>query len=65
MKTIDVLKGALRASPDRARTFIARAVEDDNVTEEECAELVAPGCGAGGYQERESAVSRRWAHEKE
>ena len=41
MKTIDVLKDALRASPDRAHEIIARAAEAEDVTEAECAELVA------------------------
>lgn len=41
MKTIDVLKDTLRAAPDRAREIIARAVEAEDVTEAESAELVA------------------------
>lgn len=53
MKTIDVLKDALRASPDRARAFIARAVEDDNVTEEECAELVALAVELGAIKKED------------
>lgn len=41
MKTIDVLKDALTARPDRAHELIARAVEAEDVTEAESAELVA------------------------
>lgn len=40
MKTIDVLKDALRARPDRAHEIIARSVEAEDVTEDEAAELV-------------------------
>ena len=39
MKTIDVLKDALRARPDRVHEIIARSVEAEDVTEDEAAEL--------------------------
>lgn len=40
MKTIDVLKDALRKSPGRAREIIAKSVESEDVTETESADLV-------------------------
>lgn len=53
MKTIDILKDALTASPDRARELIARAVEAEDVTEAECAELVALALKLGAIKARD------------
>ena len=51
MKTIDILKDALTASPDRARELIARAVEAEDVTE--CTELVALALKLGAIKARD------------
>lgn len=53
MKTIDILKDALTASPDRSRELIARAVEAEDVTEAECAELVALALKLGAIKARD------------
>lgn len=53
MKTIDMLKDALTARPDRARELIARAVEAEDVTEEEAAELVALALKLGAIKARD------------
>lgn len=53
MKTIDILKDALTASPDRARELIARAVEAEDVTEAEADELVDLAVELGAIKERD------------
>ena len=53
VKTIDILKDALTASPDRSRELIARAVEAEDVTEAECAELVALALKLGAIKARD------------
>lgn len=53
MKTIDILKDALTASPDRARELIAQAVEAEDVTEAECTELVALALKLGAIKARD------------
>ena len=53
MRHIDTLKDALTASPDRARELIARTVEAEDVTEAECAELVALALKLGAIKARD------------
>lgn len=53
MKTIDMLKDALRSRPDRAHELIARAAEAEDVTEAECAELVALALKLGAIKARD------------
>ena len=53
MKTNETLKDALTASPDRARDLIARTVEAEDVTEAECAELVALALKLGAIKARD------------
>ena len=53
MKTIDILKDALRSRPDRAHELIARAVEAEDVTEAECTELVALALKLGAIKARD------------
>lgn len=53
MKTIDMLKDALRSRPDRAHELIARAVEAEDVTEAEYAELVALALKLGAIKARD------------
>lgn len=50
MKTIDILKDTLRARPDRASELIAWAVEAEDVTEKETAELVALAVKLGAIE---------------
>ena len=51
--TIDILKEALVAHPERARELIARAVEAEDVNEAESAELVALALKLGAIKERD------------
>lgn len=51
MKIIDSLKDALVAHPERANELIARAVESENVTEAETAELVTLAMKLGAIQD--------------
>lgn len=53
MKTIDILKDALTARPDRARELIAWAVEAEDVTEAVAAELVALAVKLGAIKKRD------------
>ena len=53
MKTIDVLKEALTSNPGRANELIARAVESEDVTEAEAAELVSLAVELGAISKQD------------